>query len=159
MEVGTRHVHIVGVTAHPNGDWVTQQARNLLADLGDRVSEIRYLIRDRDTKFTAAFDAVFTSAGVLIKKIPPRLPTANGYTERFIRSVREECTDRLLIYHERHATTALSEYAEHVNTHRPHQSDDNRPPDYNPAAIIPIKASIRRRQRLSGLTNEYNRAA
>ena len=159
MEIETRTVHIMGATAHPTGAWTAQQARNLLMDLGERASSFRFLIRDRDSKFTTAFDEVFSGNGTRVVKTPVRSPRANSYAERFVGTLRRECLDYVLILGERHLRSVLAEYARHYNGHRPHQSLQQKCPLRQPGDAVDTTARIERRQVLSGLISEYHRAA
>jgi putative transposase len=160
IEHGTRRVQLAGITAHPTGEWVTQQARNLLMNLGDRADGLKFLIRDRDAKFIAAFHAVFAAAGMRIIKTPVRAPRANAVAERWIASARRECLDRMLITSERHLRLVLSEYADHYNIHRPHRALQQNPPAgraHPPGDMT--GAHVLRRDRLGGLIHEYAQVA
>ncbi|MFF7656610.1 integrase core domain-containing protein [Streptomyces sp. NPDC007983] len=159
MEVGTRYVHVLGVTGHPDGPWTTQQARGLLMDLGHRASEFDFLIRDRASQFSRSFDMVLASEGIKVVKIPPRCPQANAYAERFVRTVRSEVTDRILIFGRRHLRTVLNEYIQHYNGRRPHRGQQLHAPRPDHPVADPSHERIKRRQRLGGLINEYGRAA
>jgi len=159
MEIETRTVHILGVTAHPVGAWTAQQARNLLMDLGEQASGFRFLIRDRDSKFTTAFDGVFAGNGTRVIKTPVRSPQANAVAERFVATLRRECLDHMLILGQRHLRGVLAEFARHYNGHRPHQGLQQEPPMRRPSEPVDITARIERRQVLGGLISEYSRAA
>jgi putative transposase len=160
IEHGTRRVYLAGITAHPTGEWVTQQARNLLMNLDDHVDGLKFLIRDRDAKFTAAFDAVFSAVGVRIIKTPVRAPRANAIAERWISSARRECLDRMLVTGERHLRLVLSEYVEHYNIHRPHRTLCQSPPTRRDRPPIrEPNVRILRRERLGGLIHEYAQVA
>jgi putative transposase len=159
MEIQTRTVHILGVTAHPTGGLDSQQARNLLIDLDERAMQFTFLIRDRDSKFTDAFDSVFSGNGTRVIKTPVRSPRANSYAERFVGTLRRECLDHMLILGERHLRGVLTEYVRHYNSHRPHQALQQEPPLRESGHAVDITARIERRQVLGGLTSEYRRAA
>jgi transposase InsO family protein len=160
IELATRRVQVLGVTRHPTGAWVAQQARNLLIDLDEHADRFRFLIRDRDAKFTDVFDAVFAAAGIEVLRAPPRAPQANAYAERWIGTVRRECTDRLLILGERHLLAVLDAFVRHYNGHRPHRALQQRSPDARPRPMdLTATAGVRRRRILGGLINEYSQAA
>jgi putative transposase len=147
--------------AEPSGgEWVAQQARNLLMNLEDRIGQFRWLVRDRDTKFTATFDAVFTAEGIRVLRTPVRAPRANAYAERWVGTVRRELLDRMLIFGRRHLVTVLAEFADHYNVHRPHRALGQAPPlgPVDPP-VIPPAGTVVRRDRLGGLIHEYAQVA
>jgi putative transposase len=152
-------VHILGITANPDGPWTTQQVRNLLMDLGDHAADFWYLVRDRAGQFTGAFDAVLADAGIKAVKIPPRSPRANAYAERWVRTVRAEVTDRMLIFGEQHLWATLAQYETHYNGRRSHRSRQLRPPRPDHPVADLSDERIKRRPVLGGLINEYERAA
>ena len=154
---GSRRVWLAGCTANPTGAWVTQQARNLGLDFSDQ--GVRFLIRDRDSKYSGTFDEVFRSEGIRIVKTPVRAPKANAVAERFVRTVRAECLDWLLILNRRHLERVLRVYADHYNRERPHRALELRPPEPDERRHRPPVGEIRRRDRLGGLIHEYYRAA
>jgi putative transposase len=162
IELRTRRVHLAGVTANPDGRWVTQQARNLLLMLGERGGQPHFLLRDRDAKFSRSFDDVFSSEGAEVLVTPVRAPRANAYAERWVRTIRGECLDWLLIVGRGHLEQVLQVYVEHYNQHRPHQALGLEAPD--PPARVTIvdedqQGRVRRRDLLGGLLHEYRPAA
>ena len=159
IEHGRRHLHLAGITAHPTGAWVSQQARNLLMDLADRADRFRFLIRDRDSKFTAAFDAVVADADIQVIRTPVRAPRANAIAERFIGTLRRERLDHILITGPRHLEAVLREYIGHYNAHRPHRSLHQHPPAGATAPLSGAPIQPLRRTRLGGLIHEYVQVA
>jgi putative transposase len=157
-----RWVHLAGVTANPSGPWVAQQARNLLLVLGERGRRVRFLVRDRDAKFCRGFDDVFHAEGAEVLVTPVQAPNANAYAERWIRTVRAECLDWLLIVGRGHLEQVLRVYVKHYNRHRPHRALGLEPP--SPSAGLTLvgearRARVRRRDLLGGMLHEYRRAA
>ena len=161
IELGTRRIHLAGVTSNPDGAWVTQQARNLLLVLGERGQQVRFLVRDRDAKFCRGFDDVVRAEGAEVLVTPVQAPNANAYAERWIRTVRAECLDWLLIISRGHLEQVLRIYVEHDNRHRPHRALGLEPP--GPSAGLTLVGGARRvrvrRRDLGGLLHEYRRAA
>jgi putative transposase len=162
IELKTRRVHIAGATTNPNSAWVTQQARNVSGDLRQLEVVPRFLIRDRDTKFTGPFDAVFEADGAQITPTPIRAPNANAHAERWVGTARGECLDWMLIRVRKHLERVLREYARHYNDHRPHRALRLLPPDScegGPHLEARGPSGIERRPILGGLVNEYGAAA
>jgi putative transposase len=162
VEHGTRRLHVAGVTANPTGEWVAQQARNLAVSIEARLESLAFLIRDRDSKFTQAFDGVFVAENIRILKSPPQAPRANAICERLVGTLRREVLDRLLIVNSRHLQAVLLAYAKHYNGHRPHQSREQQAPD---TEALPVRTAadldaqrVRRRRVLGNLINEYEAA-
>jgi hypothetical protein len=163
LSIGSRRVEYLACTSNPDTAWVRQQARNLLMDLDDRGREVRFLVHGRDSKFAAAFDAVFTSDGIRIVRTPVRTPNANAHVERWVGSVRRECLDRLLIVGRRQLEGVLRLYVGHYNCARPHRALDLQPPD--PTAVAPARGDpglpltgVHRRDLLGVLIHEYELA-
>jgi putative transposase len=153
----SRRVWLAGCSSNPTGAWVTQQARNFGLDLADR--GMRFLVRGRDGKYSGGFDEVFRSAGIRIVETPVRAPQANAFAERFVRTVRSECLDWLLIVNRRHLESVLGIYVEHYNTHRPHRALKLQPPQPQQPPPVAAIGEIHRHDRLGGLIHEYYRAA
>jgi transposase InsO family protein len=153
IELGTRRVYLAGCTAHPTGAWVTQQARQLLWKLQEAGKTMRFLLHDRDTKFPASFDTVFASERIEVIVTPYHAPNANAYAERWVRTVREECLDHLLILNERHLDHVLRKYDQYYNQARPHQGIDQQIPESAPHQ--PGKGPVQRRDLLGGLIHDY----
>ena len=164
IEHGTRRMHIGGVTANPTGEWTVQQARNLALGLGERLEDVKFLLRDRGSNFTASFNAVFQAAGARILRTAVQAPRMNAFCERLVGTLRRELLDRVLILGEAHLRTVLTEYQVHYNTARPHQGIFQRVPDGEHDggrfAVADLdRERIHRKPVLSGLINEYSRAA
>ncbi len=161
IELATRRVRLAGITANPDGHWVAQQARNLVMELDDEGVRPRFLIRDRDSKFSREFDEVFRSEGIRVIKAPIRAPKARAHAERWVGSARRECLDRLLILGRRHLLRVLIAYVQHFNEHRPHRALAQRPPlsDEQPLADVIDLDRLRRHDLLGGLIHEYQLAA
>jgi transposase InsO family protein len=162
IELSSRRVHLAGCTAHPDEAWVTQQARQVTWALGEREEAVRFLIRDRDRKFTRRFDAVFEAQAVRVIRTPMQAPKANGTAERFVRTVRSECLDWLLILNARHLERSVKVFIDHYNSCRPHRSLGLVPPNGRPpvqSETFGERLRVRRRDRLGGLLHEYERAA
>jgi putative transposase len=164
IEHGTRRMHIGGVTANPTGDWTVQQARNLALSFGERFEDVKFLIRDRGSNFTASFDAVFQAAGTRILRTAVQAPRMNAVCERLVGTLRRELLDRVLILGEAHLRTVLAEYQAHYNAARPHQGIAQRVPDSGcHAPLVTATDSgverIRRKPVLNGLIDEYAHAA
>ena len=156
IELDSRRVHLAGVTTNPDNQWVTQQGRQLVESLA---GPIRFLVRDRDTKFSRAFDAVFASESVATIRTPPGAPQANAFAERWVRSLRRECLDNVIILSRRHLEAVLADYVDHYNTHRPHRSLGQQPPQPTTAAVTRAGPTrVIRRQRAGGI-NEYRLVA
>jgi putative transposase len=156
IELGTRRVHFAGCTAHPTSAWVTQQARQLMWTLDEQGRTMRFLVHDRDSKFTAAFNTVFEAEHMHILLTPYRAPNANAFAERRVRTVREECLNQLLIVNEAHLRRVLKEYIDYYNQARPHQGLHQRIP-IQPTVIS--SGEVRCRNVLGGLIHDYYRAA
>ncbi|MDQ3762746.1 MAG: transposase [Actinomycetota bacterium] len=152
-------MHLLGTTTNPDGRWTTQQIRNLVMDLGDRITQFRFLIRDRAGQFTASFDAVLADVGIQVVQISPRCPRANCFAERFVRTLRAELADRMLIFNQQHLRIVLAEYIRHYNGRRPHRARDLRPPQPTHPVADLSHERIKRRPVLGDLINEYERAA
>jgi transposase InsO family protein len=156
IELASRRVHFGGVTANPNGRWVTQQARNLAMTLAEREQPVRFLVRDRDSKFTRGFDEVFRTEDIRVIRTPVRAPRAKAHAERWVGSLRRECLDRILIVGRRQLEQVVRTYIRHHNEHRPHRSLEQRPPLAKPPPVErPPPNQIGRRDRLGGLIHEY----
>jgi putative transposase len=159
LEVGNRSVHVLGATTNPDGRWTTQQIRNLVMDLDDRLTQFRLLVRDRAGQFAASFDAVLADVGIRVVRIPPQCPRANCFAERFVRTIRAELTDRMLIFNERHLRVVLTNYVRHYNGRRPHRARELHPPRPSHPGADLSQTRIKRCPILGGLINEYERAS